>query len=130
MIQRFYIQRFLCIHDHGLNLCTLIYYFLLQKLQKTAENNGEEDSEDTQRATLELMKRQTQQRIAIIQGQQLNVDDELKQVTVACNWSLDITLNTEMIFMTKVTGYTARMFLTNCQIWLLISFMSSGWFTT
>ncbi|XP_025094729.1 calponin homology domain-containing protein DDB_G0272472-like isoform X2 [Pomacea canaliculata] len=54
----------------------------LKKLQKTAENNGEEDSEDTQRATLELMKRQTQQRIAIIQGQQLNVDDELKQIRI------------------------------------------------
>ncbi|PVD30384.1 hypothetical protein C0Q70_09650 [Pomacea canaliculata] len=38
--------------------------------------------EDTQRATLELMKRQTQQRIAIIQGQQLNVDDELKQIRI------------------------------------------------
>lgn len=52
----------------------------MQKQQKTAENNGEEDSEDTQRAALELMRYHAQQRIAIMQGQQLNIDEELEQV--------------------------------------------------
>ena len=51
-----------------------------QKQRKIAENNGEEDDEETHRAALELMKKHAQQRIAIMQGQQLNIDEELEEV--------------------------------------------------
>lgn len=54
----------------------------VQRQRKTAENNGEENDEDTHRAALELMRHHAQQRIAVMQGGQLNIDDELEQVAV------------------------------------------------
>ena len=58
----------MCVHLHP------------QKQRKVAENNGEEDDVETHQAALELMKKHAQQRIAVMQGQQLDIDEELEQV--------------------------------------------------
>nr|KAG5698070.1 hypothetical protein BaRGS_016718 [Batillaria attramentaria] len=55
---------------------------LENRQRKIAENNGEEDDEDTQRAALDLMRQHARQRIAVMQGQQLNIDDELAEIRV------------------------------------------------
>ncbi|KAK7110982.1 hypothetical protein V1264_014771 [Littorina saxatilis] len=52
----------------------------LVKQRKKAENNGEEDDEETHRAALELMKKHVKQRIAVMQGDQLNIDEELEEI--------------------------------------------------
>ncbi|KAK7484926.1 hypothetical protein BaRGS_00023846 [Batillaria attramentaria] len=54
----------------------------IARQRKIAENNGEEDDEDTQRAALDLMRQHARQRIAVMQGQQLNIDDELAEIRV------------------------------------------------
>ncbi|XP_076436466.1 limbin-like [Babylonia areolata] len=54
----------------------------VNKHRKTAENNGEEDDEETHRETLELMKKHAQQRIAVMQGSELNIDEELDQIRI------------------------------------------------
>ncbi|KAL8610097.1 hypothetical protein ACOMHN_024563 [Nucella lapillus] len=52
------------------------------KHRKTAENNGEEDDEETHRETLELLKKHAQQRISVMQGSDLNIDEELEQIRI------------------------------------------------
>jgi hypothetical protein len=55
----------------------------VQKQYRAAEVNGEEDDEATHRANLELMKKHAEKRIALMQGDQLNIDEELEQVRVS-----------------------------------------------
>lgn len=44
------------------------------------EHNGEESDPENQREKLELMKLQFSQKMAVLQGQKLNIDDELENV--------------------------------------------------
>lgn len=50
--------------------------------QRKLDNNGEDSDEESQREKLELMKRQFEQRMAIMQGQKLNIDDEMENVCI------------------------------------------------
>ncbi|XP_005098587.1 myosin-9 isoform X2 [Aplysia californica] len=52
----------------------------LDKQRQIAENNGEEDDEETHRKELMLMKKHAEQRIALAQGQDLNIEDEMDEI--------------------------------------------------
>ena len=74
----------MCVHVCGcvcvclcMCVCVCVCMHMLQKRRKAAENSGEDEDEAAQ----ELMTKHVQQRIAIIQGSQLNVDEELAQVS-------------------------------------------------
>lgn len=45
------------------------------------EHNGEESDPENQREKLELMKLQFNQKMAVLHGQKLNIDDELENVS-------------------------------------------------
>lgn len=51
-----------------------------QKKMQQIEHNGEESDPENQREKLELMKLQFSQKMAVLQGQKLNIDDELENV--------------------------------------------------
>lgn len=51
-----------------------------QKLRQTQENNGEESDEEGLKVQLAMMKRHTEQKLAVIQGQRMDIDAELEGV--------------------------------------------------
>ncbi|XP_052705818.1 limbin-like isoform X1 [Crassostrea angulata] len=53
-----------------------------EKKMRQIEHNGEESDPENQREKLELMKLQFSQKMAVLQGQKLNIDDELENVKI------------------------------------------------
>ncbi|XP_056006535.1 trichohyalin-like isoform X2 [Ostrea edulis] len=53
-----------------------------EKKMRQIEHNGEESDPENQREKLELMRNQFNQKMAVLQGQKLNIDDELENVKI------------------------------------------------
>ncbi|XP_061180109.1 trichohyalin-like [Saccostrea echinata] len=53
-----------------------------EKKMRQIEHNGEESDPENQREKLELMRNQFHQKMAVLQGQKLNIDDELEMVKI------------------------------------------------
>lgn len=51
-------------------------------MKKIAENNGEEDDEETHKKEIMLTKKHAEQQVALVQGLQLNMEQELKDVSL------------------------------------------------
>ncbi|KAK6186320.1 hypothetical protein SNE40_008379 [Patella caerulea] len=45
-------------------------------------NNGEEDDEDSRRQEMMLMKKHAEQRLSVLNGQMLNIDEELEEIRI------------------------------------------------
>ncbi|XP_064601253.1 LOW QUALITY PROTEIN: uncharacterized protein LOC135467409 [Liolophura sinensis] len=53
-----------------------------KKLRQTLENNGEESDEEGVKVQLAMMKRHTEQKLAVIQGQRMDIDTELEGIRI------------------------------------------------